>query len=173
MLCSKIDIFHSVSALLDRFLQKRSKGLAERGKIDPVLRPFRSRHSRLHVSEIQLEIDAVIDLALARHAEHFLDTEIIFERGALFVGAAGRAQIHDRFLIDRKKSHRRTVLRRHVANRRAVRHRQGRRAFAVKFHELSNHALRAQHLGDVQHQIGRGHAFAQLTGQVHPDHFRR
>src|SRR5207237_7973839 len=96
MLCSKIDIFHSVSALLDRFLQKRSKGLAERGKIDPVLRPFRSRHSRLHVSEIQLEIDAVIDLAFARHAEHFLDTEIIFERGALLLGAPAGTHYHSR-----------------------------------------------------------------------------
>src|SRR5947207_14985280 len=115
MLCSEIDIFHSVSALLDRFLQKRSKGLAERGEIDPVLGPFRSRHSWLHVSEIQLEIDTVIDLAFVRHAEHFLDTEIIFERGALLFGAPGGTQIRNRLLIDRKNSHRRTVLRAHVA----------------------------------------------------------
>ena len=47
------------------------------------------------------------------------------------------------------------------------------RACAVKFDKLPDHFLRAQHLGDVQREIGRGNAFAQRTGHVHADDFRR
>ena len=160
--CSQIAVSFSVTAIGQRFLQKRTKRLAELGKIDPILRPLRTGHARLHVAEIQFEIDAVIDLAFARHAEHFLRAEIIFERGALLVGAAGRAQIIDRFVIDREKAHRRAVFRRHVADRRAIRHRQRGRAFAVKLDKFADDFLRAQHLRDVQDEIGRGHAFAQV-----------
>ena len=124
MLGRKIDIFFSVTAILDRLLQKRPKRFAKRGKIDPVLRALRSGHTRLHVSKIDIHIHAVFDFAFAWHPEHFLRTKIIFECGALFVGPTGCAQIGDRFVIDREESHGRTVLRRHVPNRRAVRHRQ-------------------------------------------------
>ena len=99
--------------------------------------------------------------------------EIILERGALLVGATGRAQIIDRFLIDREKSHRRAVLRRHVPDRRAIRNRQRCRAFTVKLDKFADNFLRAQHLRDVQNEIGRGNAFAQFSGQVHADDFRR
>src|SRR2546430_17603363 len=105
MFCPKIDIFHSVAAVLDRFLQKRSKGLAQRWKIDSVLWTLRPGNAWLHVSEIDVEIDAVIDLAFARHAEHFLCAKIIFERGALLIGPTGRTQVNNRFLVDREKSH--------------------------------------------------------------------
>ena len=124
MFCAEIGISHSVATVFDRLFQKRAKRFAERGKIDPVLRTFWSCNRGLHVAEIQFEIDRIIDVAFLRHAEHFLGAKIIFERGALFIGASGRAQIRDRFLINRKKSHRRAVLGRHVANCRAVRHRQ-------------------------------------------------
>ncbi len=169
---AKIDIFHSVAAVLDRFLQERSKGFAQRWKIDPVLWALRARHGGLHVSEIDLEIDAVIDLAFARHPKHFLGAKIILERCALFVTPAGGAQIGNRFLVDREKSHGRAVLGRHVSNRRAVRHRQRRRAFAIKLDKLSNHALCTQHLRDVQNQIGRSHTFAQLPCHMHAHDFR-
>ena len=158
---------------LTGFCKQRSKCVAELRQIDAILRTLRAGDARLHIAEIEFEIDAVIDLALARHAEHFLRAEIIFERGALLVGAAGRAQIIHGLLIDREKAHRRAILRRHVADRRAIRQRQRSRACAVKFDELADHFLRAQHLRDVQREIGRGHAFAQRAGQMHADDFRR
>src|ERR1700737_3237439 len=122
MLCGKIDIFHSVAAVLDRFLQKRSKSLTQRRKIDPVLRTLRSRDSWLHVSKIQLKIDTVIDLAFARHSEHFLRTKIILKRHALLVTPTGRAQINNRFPVDWEESHGLAVLGRHVADRSAGGH---------------------------------------------------
>ncbi len=45
-------------------------------------------------------------------------------------------------------------------------------AGAVEFHELADHALLAQHLGDAQHKVGRGDAFIQLAGQLEADDFR-
>ncbi len=44
---------------------------------------------------------------------------------------------------------------------------------AVKFDELADHALLAQHLRDGQHQVGRRRAFGQLARQLEPDHFRQ
>ncbi len=111
MFRAKIDIFFSVAAVRDRFLQKRAKRFAKFRKIDPILRSFRPSHARLHIAEIQFEIDAVIDFAFARHPEHFLRAKIIFKRRALLIGAPGRSQIIYRLLIDREISHRRAVLR--------------------------------------------------------------
>ena len=153
--------FFSVAAILDRFLQKRPKRFAERGQIDPILRALRSGHARLHIGQIELEIDAVIDLAFARHAEHFLRAKIIFERGALFVGAAGRAQIIYRFLIDREKSHRRAVLRATCCRSSRDPAPAATPRLRRKTRQIFRRLLRAQHLRDVQHEIGRGHAFAQ------------
>src|SRR5438270_4805010 len=144
MLCAKINIFHSVSAILDRFLQKRSKGLAQRRKVDSVLWTLRPGDTWLHVREIQFEIDTIIDLALAWYAKHFLRAKIIFERGALLVASTCRAQICNRFLVDGKESHRCAILRRHVPDGRAVRHRQRCCAATVKFGEFSEDLLRAQ-----------------------------
>ena len=47
------------------------------------------------------------------------------------------------------------------------------RAFAVKLDKFPDHFLRAQHLRDVQREIGRGDAFAQGAGEMHADDFRR
>ena len=51
----------------------------------------------------------------------------------------------------------------HVPDRCAIRDRQRRGAFAVKLDKLTNYFSRAQQLGDVQNEIGRGDAFAQLS----------
>ena len=42
---------------------------------------------------------------------------------------------------------------------------------AEKLDELADHAARAQHLGDGQHQIGRRRAFLERAGQPEADHF--
>src|SRR5438309_11458058 len=105
MLRGEIDIFLSVTAVLYRFLQERAESLAKFRQIDSVLWSLRPGYAWLDLAEIQFQIDAVIDFALARHAKHFLGAKIIFERGALLIAAAGGAQIVHRFLIDRKITH--------------------------------------------------------------------
>ena len=48
----EIDIFLSIAAVLNRLLQKRPESLAKIGKIDPVLRTFRSGNARLDLAKI-------------------------------------------------------------------------------------------------------------------------
>src|SRR5881227_96001 len=173
MLHRWIDIFFSIPAVLHRFLQERAKSLAELGEIDSILRPLRSSYPWLNLAEIQFQIDAVIDFALARHAKHLLRAKVVFECGALLVSATSGAQIIHRFLIDWEISNGRAVLRRHVADGGTVGYRQGRRAFAIKLDEFSDYLLRAQHLSDVQDEIGCSDAFLQALAQMHSHDFRR
>ena len=173
MFFTEIDILFSISPITYRFFKQFAKCFAELRQIDPVLRSFRSRDARLHLRQIQIDIDTVINLAPERHAEHFLRAKIIFERKALFVATPRGSQVVHRFLINWKISHRRAVFRRHVSDRRPIRNRQRRRAFAVKFDKFADDFLRTQQLGNVQDEIGRGDAFAQLAAHVHAHHFGR
>src|SRR6266550_3834256 len=159
MLRGEIDIFLSVTAVLYRFLQERAESLTELGEIDSVLWSLRPGYTGLDLAKIQFQIDAVIDFASPRHAEHFLRAKIIFECGALLVASTSGAQIIHRFLIDREIADGCAVLRRHVANGRAIRHRQGGSAFAIELNEFPDYLLCPQHLGDVQDKIGGGDAF--------------
>src|SRR4029077_17458188 len=102
---------------------QRSKYASELAQVDPILRPFRAGHAWLDVAKVEFEVDAIIDLALARHAKHFLRAEVGLEGAALLIGAAGGPQIVHGLGIDWKIAHRRTVLGRHVANRGPVRQR--------------------------------------------------
>ena len=43
-------------------------------------------------------------------------------------------------------------------------------AGAEEFDELADHALLAQHLGDGEHQVGRGDALLELAGEPEADH---
>ena len=42
-----------------------------------------------------------------------------------------------------------------------------------KFNELSNHLGTAQQFGDVEHEVGCGHALLELAGELHADHLFR
>ncbi len=55
---------------------------------------------------------------------------------------------------------------------RAIGERQVVEARPEELDELVHHALLAQHLGDRQHEVGRGHAFLQRAGDLEADHFR-
>src|SRR5438045_7103597 len=141
MLHRRIDIFLSIPAGFDRFLQGRAISLAELGEIYSILRPLRSSYPWLDLAEVQFQIDAVIDFALARHAKHLLRAKVIFERGALLVSATSGAQIIHRFLIDWEISNGRAVLRRHVADGGTIGYRQGCRTLAIKLDEFPDYLL--------------------------------
>ena len=67
-------------------------------------------------------------------------------------------QVGERLVVDREEADRRAVLGRHVGDRGAVGERQAREARAEELDELPDHALLAQHLGDGEHEVGRGRA---------------
>src|SRR5436189_6470193 len=117
MFRGEIKIFFSVTAVLYRFLQERAKSLAELGEIDSILWSLGPGYPWLDLAKIQFQIDAVIDFALARHAEHFFGAKIILECGALLVASAGGAEIVPRFLIDREITDGSARVPRHVATR--------------------------------------------------------
>ena len=144
-----------------------------RAELDAVLRPLRAGKARRHRAEVEAHHLGEVDLAGLRHAEHALRPEVAFEGGDLLLGAAGAAEIVDGLLVDREEAHRRAVLGRHVADRRAVGDGQARRALAEELDELADHLLAAQDLGDGEHQVGGGDAFLELAGHLEADHVGR
>ncbi len=74
--------------------------------------------------------------------------------------------------VDREDGGGGAVLGAHVADRGPVRQRYGGDAGAVELDELADHAVLAQHLGDGQHQVGRGGAFGQRAVQLEADDAR-
>ena len=78
-----------------------------------------------------------------------------------------------RVVVDREEAAGRAVFRRHVADGGAVGDREVGEAGAEKFDELADHAALAQHLRDGEHEVGRRHAFLELAGELHADHFRQ
>ena len=75
--------------------------------------------------------------------------------------ARRRLEIGERLLVDGEEAAGRAIFRRHVGDGGAVLERQIGEAGAEELDELADHAARAQHLGDGEHEIGRGHAVAQ------------
>ena len=87
-----------------------------------------------------------------------------------FSGPAGHGEIADRLGVDREEAAGGAVFGSHVADRRAVGERHVGKAGPEELDELAHHALLAQHLGDGQHEVGRGDAFLELAGQPEADH---
>ena len=81
-------------------------------------------------------------------------------------------EVSDGLVVDREEAAGGAVFGRHVADGRAVGDRHVGEAGAVEFHELADHALLAQHLGDGEHQVGGGHAFLQPAGELEADDLR-
>ena len=87
--------------------------------------------------------------------------------------AAGELQVAQRLGVDREDRAGRAELRRHVAERRPVGQAEGRQARPEELDELGDDAALAQHLGDGQHEVGRGRALRQLAGELEADHLRQ
>ena len=90
----------------------------------------------------------------------------------LLLGAPGEPQVRQRFVVDREDRAGRSVLRRHVADRRAVRKRNRRDAGTVELDELADDAVLAQHLRDREDEVGRRRALGQLAGELEADDAR-
>ena len=160
-----------VSTLGHRLFEKGCEGGFEVGQVDAVLRTLRPGHARLHRGEVELEVGAVVDVALLRHAEHLLRLEVGLEGGALLTGATGAAEVVHRLGIDREIAHGGPVFRRHVGDGRAVGERKRSRPLPVELDKFSDHLRLAEQLGDMQGEVRRGDAFAQAAGEIDPHHF--
>ena len=137
-----------------------------------ILRPARTRDVRHDVGQIERERVAEARLNRIFGAEHPLRFGIGFDERDLLGTAAGETQVRQRLIVDREHRNGRAVLGRHVADRRAVGDRQIGESRTVELDELPDHALLAQHLRDLQNQVGGGDAFAQLAGELEPNDLR-
>ena len=91
------------------------------------------------------------------------------DEGDLLVAAAGEAQVVEGDVVDREHRGGRAELGTHVADGGAVGERHGRHARAVELDELADHAVLAQHVGDREHDVGRGDAGGDRAGQLEAD----
>ena len=165
------------------FLQGRHRGrLADAAHVfaedlrrhverDMVLRTFRPGNSRDDIAEIEVQRRGVDRRIVIAAPEAVLLGIGLDERDAVFV-AAGLAQVAQRLVIDREEAAGRAIFRRHVGDGGAVGERHVVEAGAVEFDELVHDAVLAQHLHDLEHQVGRGDAFLQRAGDLEADDFR-
>ena len=93
-------------------------------------------------------------------------------RATCCVVAPGHPQVADGLVVDREDGHGGAVLRAHVADGGAVGQRHRRDALAVELDELADDAVLAQHLGDGEHQVGRGRTLGQRADQLEADDLR-
>ena len=114
----------------------------------------------------------VINVTSNRNAKQALRFEVRLKRFNLRLGAARALEVVQRFVIDRKETHRCTVFGSHVGDGGAVWQAQSARAFAVELNKLTHHFVGAQDLGHRQHQVGRGHALAQAARHLKADDIR-
>ena len=143
-------------------------GEARLGAVEehPVLRALRAGERGPDLAHVELQRvgeDRVGGVGVAPHA---LRLGVGLDQGDPVVGAAGDLQEVDGLLVDREEAAGGAVLGGHVGDRRPVGHRHVVEAGAVELHELADHALLAQHLGDGEHEVGGGGALGQLARQL-------
>ena len=141
--------------------------------LDAILRTLRSGHAGNDAVQIEIKRRRVVDVATLRHPEQTLRLEVAAQRIDLRLAASGHEHVAASFFVDREEAHRGAILRRHVRDRGAIGQRQRGRAVAEELDELADHLRLAQHLGDGEHEVGRGDAFAQRACQMHADDIRR
>ncbi len=85
------------------------------------------------------------------------------------VAAAGHPQIVDGDVVDRENRCGGAEFGAHVAERGAVGQRHLGDTLAIELDELADHTVLAEHLGDGQHDVGRGDAGPALAGELETD----
>src|SRR4051812_6896617 len=114
----------AVATVRHRPLQQAIEGDFQVFKADPILRSSRPGNAATDFGQIELQGDAVVTIALARHAEHALSLVIAPKRVDQFRWAPRGAQIVAALLVDGKVTDGRAILRRHVRNGGAIRQRE-------------------------------------------------
>jgi hypothetical protein len=149
-----------------------AEAVAHDGQLHPVLRPLRPGQRGQHGRQVEAERLAETRLGGVIGPEQALGPGVGLDAGHHLVGAAGHAQVAQRLVIDREDGGGGPELGRHVADRGAVGEAQARQARPVELDELADHAVGAEHLGDVQHQVRGSGARRQLAVEPEADHDR-
>ena len=136
-----------------------------------VLRPFRPRHRGHDRRQVEVEDLAERRLGIAVAPEHPLLLRVALGQVDA-VAPAGEGEVAHRLRVHREVGRRSAVLRAHVRQRGSVRDRQRRQSVTEELHELAHHAVRAEHLGERQHEVGGGGPGRQRAGHAHADHHR-
>ena len=157
--------------LLEFLGQLAPETALRRRQRNSILRTARPGHARHDAAEIEFEGVGKFRLGRIGGIEQALRLAVGLDQLDLAVAPSRQPQISERLIVDREKSHRRAILGRHVAQRRAIRDRQRLEPRPEVFNELADHALLAQHLRDRQHQVGSGRPRTQAARQPKPDHF--
>ena len=137
-------------------------------QLDAVLRPLGTGDRRDDRAEVELEVLAEDGLDGGVVPE-LLQLGVGLDECDLLVAAAGEAQVVEGHVVDREHRRGRTELGAHVADRGAVGERNLADALAVELDELADDAVLAQHLGDGEHDIRRGHAGRDRAGELEAD----
>ncbi|MBG9885618.1 hypothetical protein ABE10_03255, partial [Bacillus toyonensis] len=138
---------------------------------DAVLRALRPCDRGDDRGEVELEVLAVLRLVRRIVPERLLLRVLLHESDSLLV-ATGETQVVERHIVDREDRGGRAELRRHVPDGGAVGQRHRGHAGTVELDELAHHAVLAQHVGDREDDVGRGHARGDLAGQLEADDAR-
>ncbi len=160
-----------VAGVVDVVGQRRTEGVLGLGQRDPVLRALGTGERGDDGRHVELELLGEARLGVRVVPEALL-LGVGLDQRELLLGAAGELEVLGGLVVDREDRDGRAELRAHVADRGAVGQRQHRDARAVELDELADHAVLAQHLGDREHQVGRGRALGQVAGELEADDAR-
>jgi hypothetical protein len=147
-------------------LELRSEVPGGAGQRHTVLGPLGARERRLNLPELELERLRVCRLLRIRLVEEPLLAAVGLHELHPLGRSARELEVAKRLLVDRKDRAGRAHLRRHVADRGAVRQRQPRKPPAEEPNELADDTPLTQHLGHGEHQIGGGRALRELAREL-------
>ncbi len=136
-----------------------------------LVRTTRSGETRFNRTEIELHHRLVLrGLLRARVTPQTERARTRLHPSDEFRRPARSPQIRQRRGIHRKPTGRRTVLWRHVRERRAILHGKRLKPGPEKLHHAVHHAVRAQPLRQHQRRVGCRRAGREPAAQPHPDH---
>ena len=143
------------------------------GKRHAILGPLGPGNAGLDRAEVELEEFVENRCGRFVGAEHPLLAGVALDQVDQLAIAPGRLQVAQRLLVDREEGGGGAVLRAHVGERGAIGHREARETGAAELDELVDDAVRAEHLGQRQYEVGRRRAGTQGPGHADAHHHRR
>ena len=163
--------FAGLAGLAEFLVERLDEGRLRLLEQHAILRALGPGDRRLDRAEVELEQIGEDRVRRSLGAIEALRLGVGFDQRDESGRAAGVLKIPDGVVVDRGESAGRAVFRRHVADRGTVLDREVVETGPAELDELVDHAAPAQHLGDGEHEVGRGDAILELAAEAEPDHF--